>query len=537
MLNNAMTQALYKDLKADADHARDTTIAGLFSADPERFASLSYAHDGMLIDLSKTHLTQLSIQKLISLGQAMDIKAWTNSMFTGDTINTSEGRSVLHTALRSRDTSPLIINGHNIRDDIAQTLDHMRVYSDAIRNGVHKGATGSIIKTIIHIGIGGSDLGPRMICDALESIKLHKNGPKIHFVSNVDPTDLDRALQQSNPVETLIVIASKTFTTAETMMNAAVARQWLLNAGIPLESIYKHLCGISSNKTQMSAFGIHEDAMFSFGDYVGGRYSLWSCIGLSICLCAGYDSFRSMLDGAYSMDTHFLESPLEKNLPFLLGMAGIWHRNILEMSSLALLPYLQGLNLFPAYVQQLDMESNGKSIQRDGQAAYAATGPVIFGVAGTNFQHSFGQLLHQGTDIVPVEFIGVAQCPLPAATTAQKEQHTALMANMLAQSQALAFGQDPITESGFYGNRPNICIMMPTLTPYYMGMLLALYEHKVFVQGIIWKLNSFDQPGVELGKKLAKTITPLLTNPLAKASAGADTNPSTAGLIDYITNS
>lgn len=495
-------QPAWHALQHHYETTRTVTLQDLFAQDSDRFSKLSFELDGLLVDFSKTHITQDTIALFARLGKACDLPGWQRKMVAGEAINTSENRSVQHIDLRKPKTLP----------DIEDALIQMRDFSTKIRGGHLRGFSGKPITTIIHIGIGGSDLGPRLVCDALRS---EKSTIHVRFVANADPSDLQDALIGASPDQTMVVVASKTFTTQETMMNAQLARSWLMQGGVAEKDLHLHVAGISSNVRKMKEFGIAEEFMFPFGDYVGGRFSLWSSIGLSICITAGFEAFQDLLRGAHAMDTHFFTADLEHNIPFLLGMVGIWHRNFRDMRSLALLPYIQRLEKFPAYVQQLDMESNGKSVNRDGSPLAFQTAPVIFGAAGTNFQHSFGQFLHQGSDTIPCEFIGLAQ-----------SDHHTMLANMLAQARALAFGG----AEGFNGNRPSITMIMPKLSPYYVGMVLALYEHKIFTQGIVWGVNSFDQPGVELGKKLAKGLQPLL------AGTGADPalDQSTAGLIDFI---
>ncbi len=485
-------------------HMRD-----LFAQDPQRFQTFSLKHEGLLVDYSKHRITGETFALLMDLAKACDVESWRDRMFAGEKINATENRAVLHTALRAPSSETGI-------DSIHETLDRMKIFSDSVHDGSRKGHTGKAIKTVINIGIGGSDLGPRMVCEALAPYQ-DKN-IAVRFVSNIDPSDMASALSRSDPETTLFIIASKSFTTQETMANAALARQWILENLKDENAIAKHFIAVSSNEQEATKFGIDPGNIFTFGDWVGGRYSLWSSVGLPICIAAGFENFRSLLDGAYIMDKHFREAPLSGNLPVILAMLGIWTRNFWDAQSHAILPYNHYLSLLPAFLQQLDMESNGKSIDRNGNEIDYETGPVIFGQPGTNGQHAFYQLIHQGTAVIPCDFI--------ATLEGETQQHKTLLANMVAQSQALMQGRtSKEPHRCFEGNRPSTTILLPKLDPFHLGMLLALYEHKVFVQGLIWDINSFDQWGVELGKELTEDI-------LAKDRNEADS--STEGILDYI---
>lgn len=469
---------------------------------PNRFENFSFSHSGILFDFSKHLATPETLQLLTQLAKEMKVEEKRDQMFAGEKVNNTENRAVLHTALRAPKDSVVMVDGENVIPFIHTVLDHMKTFSDSVRSGEHKGYTGRPITDIVNIGIGGSDLGPRFVVDALRDFCT---GPRVHFVSNVDGADITGTLKNLAPETTLFIIASKTFTTEETMLNAEVAKAWFLKSA-PANAIAKHFVALSTNRDDVLTFGILESNMFPFREWVGGRYSLWSAIGLSISLAIGFENFRQLLDGAHAMDTHFKTTPLEKNIPVLMGMLGVWYTNVFGYSAHLLLPYDARLGKIAKFTQQMDMESNGKAIDRDGHAVSYATGPIVFGEPGTDSQHSFMQLVHQTPYPFPADFI---ICKIPAHDLSTN--HQSLMANFLAQTRALAIGQT-LEEAGgdasrvFTGNRPTTSIILPELTPFTLGVLIAAYEHKVFVQGIIWNLNSFDQPGVELGKKLAKPI-------------------------------
>jgi glucose-6-phosphate isomerase len=494
---------------------------------PKRFSDFLFSLDDVYFDFSKHLITTETIELLLSLADDMNLKVTRDSMFSGEKINNSENRAVLHTALRAPKTASVMVDGTDVIPFIHQVLDQMKNFGDAVRSGVHKGYTGKSIKDVVNIGIGGSDLGPRFVVDALSDFC---SGPKVHFVSNVDGHDISSVLKKCSPETTLFIVASKTFTTEETMLNAKVAKDWLLQSA-PVTSIAQHFVALSTNKEDVLKFGILEENMFPFREWVGGRYSLWSAIGLSIVLAVGFENFRALLDGAHAMDTHFKTAPLSKNIPVMMGMLGVWYRNFYDYPSHLLLPYDARLGKIAKFTQQMDMESNGKAVDREGNIVDYATGPVIFGEPGTDSQHSFMQLVHQSPTPIPADFI-IAKKPAHGL----KDNHISLMANFLAQTRALAIGQTLDEANGdtsrvFTGNRPTTSIILPELTPYTLGLLIAAYEHKVFVQGVIWNLNSYDQAGVELGKKLAKPIRSLIDS----KKEDADLDVSTIGLAHILT--
>ncbi|MCB9988387.1 MAG: glucose-6-phosphate isomerase [Rhodospirillales bacterium] len=506
----------------DNVHMRD-----LFAADPARFRRFSFKHGGLLFDYSRHRITEDTMAHLTKLARACDVEGWRDRMFAGDKINESENRAVLHTALRRPAGDRLEVDGEDIMPFVHDIFGRMRDFSDAVRNGAWKGYTGKRIETVVNIGIGGSDLGPLMVCETLKSYT--SNELTVRFVSNVDGAQISETLRDCNPETTLFIVASKTFTTQETMTNAETAKAWLLAALKDEKAIARHFAALSTNSEAVTVFGITPDNMFPFRDWVGGRYSLWSAIGLSICCAIGFDKFRELLDGAHAMDQHFQQAPLEHNMPVIMALLGIWYRNFWDAESMAVLPYSQHLHRFPAFLQQLDMESNGKHVTRSGEIVPYATGPVVFGEPGTNGQHAFYQLIHQGTALIPCDFIAPAKAPSP-----HQNHHDILLANMLAQAQALMQGRDREHSDNdpqkvFDGNIPSTTLLMDELTPFHLGMLIALYEHKVFVQGVIWDINSFDQWGVELGKILAKNTLAALQG---QHAAGND--QTTGGLTDYI---
>lgn len=499
-------------------HARETSgrpLTALFNDDPARFEKFSTSACGIFLDCSKTHLTDRTLALLLDLLDERNFEAERNKMFSGDILNTTENRPVLHTACRNRANTPVMVAGKDVMPGINGVLDRMRRFVERIH------AEGRI-SDIVNIGIGGSSLGPEMATEALAP--FIRPGLRAHFVSNVDSTHLRDTLGRLDPARTLFVIASKTFTTPETMQNAQSAKSWFLESGG--KDIAAHFVALSTNKEAAAAFGIAPGNVFEFWDWVGGRYSIWSAIGLSLALAIGMDRFEEFLSGAHGMDRHFLEAPHRQNLPVLLALAGIWYRNFRNAPAYGVIPYCQRLRRFPAWLQQVDMESNGKSVTRDGKPASSSTGPLVFGEPGTDAQHSFFQLMHQGTDIVPLDFIGVIKQPGGSADP----HHTRLMANYLAQMEALMTGQ-PHTDPAraFAGNRPTTAILLDELTPRRLGSLMAMYEHKIFVQGLIWGINSFDQFGVELGKVLARKIE----DELISGTAGQH-DLSTAGLIKKI---
>jgi glucose-6-phosphate isomerase len=528
--------ASFQALDTHAIEAEDWQMRGLFAADPQRFANFSLEAAGLFLDYSKNRLDRRTLELLADLARERGVEEQREAMFTGEKINLTEHRAVLHTALRAPRDAALVVDGQNVTADVHAVLDRVKVFSDAVRAGTWLGYSGKPITDIVNIGIGGSDLGPKMVCLALRQY-AH---PRLvmHFVSNVDGHDLDAALSQVDPETTLFVVASKTFTTSETMLNAQTARRWFL-AHAKESALARHFVAVSTNTEAIKAFGIDPANMFPFWDWVGGRYSVWSAIGLPVALCVGFGYFSDLLAGARAMDQHFREAPLEQNMPVLLGLIGFWNRQFLGCSSVSIAPYHQDLNRFPAYLQQLEMESNGKRVTKGGQPVEVPTCPVIWGDCGTNGQHAYFQLLHQGTDVTPIDFIA---CLRPAHELAK--HHTALLANCFAQSEAFMRGKTidevrtDLAAQGlslaeierlaphktFPGNRPSNTILMEYLTPYSLGTLVALYEHKTFVQGVLWDVNSFDQWGVELGKVLAKKIEAELAGEAQPAQHDSSTN-------------
>jgi glucose-6-phosphate isomerase len=504
--------AAWKDLESHRDRLATRNLRDLFSSDPDRVRRMTIEAVGLTADFSKHLVDSQTLASLVDLARQAGLGDRIEAMFTGAHINVSEDRSVLHTALRLPRDAALVVDGVDVVAEVHETLDRMASFADEIRSGRWKGTTGHPIRTIINIGIGGSDLGPAMAHEALVAYSRRDLG--FRFVSNVDTTDVQEAIGDLDPAETLFIVASKTFGTLETMANASAARDWIVNA-LGQGSVAKHFVAVSTNEEKVKAFGISPDRMFGFWDWVGGRYSMDSAIGLSTMIAIGPERFREMLAGFHAMDEHFRTAPFERNLPVLMGMLAVWYRNFLGVQSAAVIPYAQYLQRFPAYLQQLTMESNGKRVTAEGSPVSWDTGPVYWGEPGTNGQHSFFQLLHQGTTAIPVDLIGFATSP-------QGERQDLLMANMLAQARALAFGKtaeevqaegtDPaiIPHRVMPGNRPTTVIIARVLDPYRLGTLVALYEHSVFTQGTVWGIDSFDQWGVELGKTLAVRIAPML---------------------------
>ena len=521
-----------------AVHMRD-----LFAEDPQRFEKFSLQLGEILFDYSKNRITEETVSLLVGLAQQAGLGLRMRAMFSGEKINSTEKRAVLHVALRNRANTPIYVDGQDVMPEVNRVLAHMRTFSQAVRSGAWKGYTGKAITDIVNIGIGGSDLGPKMVCTALKPYA--RPDLRVHFVSNVDATDLVETLKKVNPETVLFLVASKTFTTQETMTNAQSARRWFLEIARDEAAIAKHFAAMSTNTQAVQAFGIDPENMFEFWDWVGGRYSLWSAIGLSIALYLGMEAFEALLDGAYLVDQHFRSAPFEQNIPVLMALLGIWYNNFFGTRSHAILPYDQYLEYFPAYFQQGDMESNGKRVTRQGEEVDYATGPVIWGQPGTNGQHAFYQLIHQGTQLIPCDFLAAAESHNPLG-----EHQPILLSNYLAQTEALMRGKTldearaELAEEGltcarlellaraktFPGNRPTNSFLYPKLTPQVLGALIALYEHKIFTQGVIWEINSFDQMGVELGKQLAKKILPELTGEGLVAGHDASTN----GLINAI---
>jgi glucose-6-phosphate isomerase len=537
---------IWRQLETHRDAIRRGDLRGWFARDADRFNRFSQRLGPLLVDYSKHLVTDDTLRLLRSLARARHVEALRDQMFAGEAINVTEGRAVLHVALRNRSRRPTVAGSdgtHDVMPEVDRVLERMRHFSHAVRGGAWRGFTGLPIAEVVNIGIGGSDLGPAMVTEALTPFT--REGPRMHFVSNVDGSHLAETLRLLDPAATLVIVASKTFTTEETMMNARSAREWFLARAGDEAHVARHFVAVSTNERDVRAFGIDPENMFGFWDWVGGRYSLWSAIGLPIAIAAGFDRFEQLLDGAHDADEHFRTAPLDENLPVTLALLGIWYTDFLDAESHAVLPYDQYLRRLPAYLQQLDMESNGKRVDRDGRPVTVPTGPIIWGEPGTNGQHAFYQLIHQGTRLVPCDFLVAAQShnPLPG-------HHLTLIANCLAQSAALAFGrtedeareelrgqglsEDAIDRLAphkvFPGNRPSTTFLYPRLDPGTLGMLLALYEHKVFVMGAIWNINSFDQWGVELGKELARQIRPALEG----APADARSDASTAGLIAHV---
>ncbi|HEX8325483.1 MAG TPA: glucose-6-phosphate isomerase [Tepidisphaeraceae bacterium] len=520
-----------------------TTLRELFDAQTDRFDRFSIRFEDLLLDYSKNRVTDETMKRLFDLARQQKVEAWRDRMFGGDKINTSEGRAVLHVALRNRSGAPILVDGRDVMPEVEAVLERMKAFSGAVHSGQHVGYTGKKITDIVNIGIGGSDLGPVMVTNALTPYAVP--GITAHFVSNVDGTHIAETLKACSPETTLFIIASKTFTTQETLANAHSARDWFLAAAKDKAHVAKHFVAVSTNAAEVSKFGIDTANMFGFWDWVGGRYSLWSAIGLSIILYVGYDHFEQLLAGGHSMDKHFCVMPLERNLPVILALIGLWYNDFFNAQTQAILPYDQYLNRFAAYFQQGDMESNGKSVDRDGQRIDDyETGAIIWGEPGTNGQHAFYQLIHQGTKLIPCDFIGFCKTHNPLG-----RHHAMLMSNFFAQTEALAFGKTPdqvrqemgdqlknggatdalVQQRAFLGNRPTNSLLIQQLTPYTLGQLIALYEHKIFVQGIIWNINSFDQWGVELGKQLANKILPELETAGTISSHDSSTN----GLINH----
>jgi glucose-6-phosphate isomerase len=533
----------WQALKTHRKQMAKLRLRDLFAEEADRFERFSARlDDELLLDYSKNLITDETLKLLFRLTRQAGLQDAIRGMFAGEKINFTEHRAVLHAALRNRSKQPFFVDGRNVMPDVRKVLAQMRKFSEAVRSGAWKGHTGKRITDVVNIGIGGSDLGPAMACQALEPYAQH--GLNARFVSNVDPTQLAETLRPIRPESTLFVVSSKTFTTQETLANAHAARSWLLAKLKSEKAVARHFVAVSTNVKEVERFGIAPENMFVFWDWVGGRYSLWSAIGLSIAIHVGMDRFEEMLAGAYAMDEHFRATPVERNLPVILALLGIWYNNFWNAESHAVLPYDQYLARFPAYLQQLDMESNGKRIDSDGNEVDYGTGPVLWGEPGTNGQHAFYQLIHQGTKLIPADFLLAAKPHNPLGN-----QHAILAANCLAQTEALMKGKTRkeahrelkaqgldkaeierlLPHKLFPGNRPSNTLIYPQLTPRTLGMLIALYEHKVFTQGAIWRINSFDQWGVELGKQLAPAILKEL-----EGQGGGSHDASTSGLIDAL---
>ncbi|PRM16396.1 Glucose-6-phosphate isomerase [Haemophilus influenzae] len=540
-INPTHTQA-WKALEAHKTELSNTTIQDLFKQEKNRFDDYSLTFNNqILVDFSKNNINQTTLSLLRQLAQECALDSAKEAMFTGKKINRTENRAVLHTALRNRANTPVLVDGKDVMPEVNAVLAKMKDFCQRIISGEWKGYTGKAITDVVNIGIGGSDLGPYMVTEALRPYKNHLN---MHFVSNVDGTHIAETLKKVNPETTLFLVASKTFTTQETMTNARSARDWLLKAAKDESAVAKHFAALSTNAKDVEKFGIDTNNMFEFWDWVGGRYSLWSAIGLSIALSIGFENFEALLNGAHEMDKHFRSSPIEQNIPTTLALVGLWNTNFLGAQTEAILPYDQYLHRFAAYFQQGNMESNGKYVDRDGNVINNyQTGPIIWGEPGTNGQHAFYQLIHQGTTLIPCDFIAPAQSHNPLA-----DHHNKLLSNFFAQTEALAFGKTKeeveaeFIKAGkslddvknivpfkvFTGNKPTNSILVQKITPFTLGALIAMYEHKIFVQGVIFNIFSFDQWGVELGKQLANRILPELTDSEKISSHDSSTN----GLIN-----
>ena len=527
----------WKALQAHYEVMKDVHMRDLFAADPSRFEKFSLRFDDILFDYSKNRITAETMGLLFDLARQARLSDAIEAMFTGQKINVTEKRAVLHIALRNRSNRPILVDGEDVMSEVNRVLGKMRYFSDRVRSGAWRGFTGKRITDVVNIGIGGSDLGPKMVVRALTPY-VHPD-MRFHFVSNVDGTDIAETLARVDPETTLFLIASKTFTTQETMTNAHTARDWFLLAANDESAIEKHFVAMSTNREKVIAFGVNPDNMFEFWDWVGGRYSLWSAIGLSITLAVGFERFEELLTGAHRVDEYFRTTPFEKNIPVVMALLGVWYNNFFGAETHAILPYDQTMQYFPMYFQQGDMESNGKSVTKSGRWVDYQTGPIIWGQPGTNGQHAFYQLIHQGAKLIPADFLAPAQSHHPVG-----QHHAILIANFLAQTEALMKGKTEdevraelsaqgvdeadlpllVPAKTFPGNRPTNSFLFPKLTPQTLGSLIALYEHKIFTQGVIWNINSFDQMGVELGKVLAKAILPELAGDAPVTTHDSSTN-------------
>ncbi|MBN1498591.1 MAG: glucose-6-phosphate isomerase [Spirochaetes bacterium] len=533
MAKNPIELKEWKELTKHYEKIKTLHLKDLFEKDADRAEKFSIKENDIYFDFSKNRLTDKTMELLFNLAKACDLKKEAEKMFTGNKINETENRAVLHVALRNVSNTPVIMDGENVMPAVNAVIEKMRIFSNKIRTGEWKGHTGKPIKNIVNIGIGGSDLGPVMVTESLKPYS--DRNLKLKFVSNIDGTHISEAIIDIDPEETLFIVASKTFTTLETMTNAETAKKWVLDKLHDPASIAKHFVALSTNADAVSAFGIDTENMFEFWDWVGGRYSLTSAIGLPIMISIGYENFMNLLKGFHDMDMHFRNEPIEKNIPVIMALIGIWYNNFFGAESHCILPYDQYMHRFPAYFQQGDMESNGKSTSKDGKKVKYQTGPIIWGEPGTNGQHAFYQLIHQGTKLIPCDFIGFAKSQNPVG-----DHHIKFMSNFFAQPEALAFGKTAkelkaegtseslIPHKTFEGNRPSNSIMAEKLTPYILGKLISMYEHKIFCQGVIWNIFSFDQWGVQLGKILAEKIIPELS-----AETELKHDSSTNKLIDY----
>lgn len=540
-MNDLTKLASWKTLQQHYKKAKKLHLRDLFEEDPKRFEKFSVRFGDILLDYSKNRITSETMKLLFQLARETKVKKWIEKMFNGEKINFTENRAVLHIALRNRSKRAIYVDGNDVMPAVRAELSKMKSFCEQVRSGKWTGYTGKAITDVVNIGIGGSDLGPLMVTEAL---KPYGSTLKVHFVSNVDGTHIAETLKKVSPETTLFLIASKTFTTQETMTNAQTAKAWLLNAANDATAVAKHFAALSTNGKAVSEFGIDTKNMFGFWDWVGGRYSLWSAIGLSIALFIGFENFEELLQGAFEMDEHFRTMPVEKNLPVILALLGIWYNNFFGAETYALLPYDQYLHRFAAYFQQGDMESNGKRITRSGEVVSYQTGQIVWGEPGTNGQHAFYQLIHQGTKLIPCDFLAPAISHNPIG-----EHHAILLSNFFAQTEALMKGKTEkevraeleaqglkkkeieklLPHKVFEGNRPTNSILFKKLTPKTLGSLIAMYEHKIFVQSVIWNINAFDQWGVELGKQLAKAILPELKDETPVKTHDASTN----GLINY----
>eukprot|EP00339_Tiarina_fusa_P000989 CAMPEP_0117045120 /NCGR_PEP_ID=MMETSP0472-20121206/31224_1 /TAXON_ID=693140 ORGANISM="Tiarina fusus, Strain LIS" /NCGR_SAMPLE_ID=MMETSP0472 /ASSEMBLY_ACC=CAM_ASM_000603 /LENGTH=555 /DNA_ID=CAMNT_0004757019 /DNA_START=40 /DNA_END=1707 /DNA_ORIENTATION=- len=540
----------WKALEAHYGSMKDTHMKELFAADAERFKKMSVQYEDILFDYSKNRVTEETMDLLYKLAEQQDVMGLAKKMFAGEKINTTEDRAVLHVALRNQSNTPIIVDGKDVMPDVNETLKNIKAFTESVRSGDWKGQTGKSINAIVNIGIGGSDLGPVMVCEALKP--YCKRDLDMHFCSNIDGTHMAEILKKCDPETTLFLVASKTFTTQETMTNAGTAKQWVLDAfNGDAGSIAKHFAALSTNGKAVSEFGIDTKNMFGFWDWVGGRYSLWSAIGTPIALSIGFDNWMEMHAGAHAVDQHFINTPAKENVPLTLAMIGLWYNNFFNAQTVAILPYDQYMHRFAAYFQQGDMESNGKYVNRANEKVKCETGPIIWGEPGTNGQHAFYQLIHQGTKLIPCDFLAPIDThnDLTKDIGAPVDHHPILLSNYFAQTEALAFGKDgetvkaELVASGmaadkiealtthkiFEGNRPSNSFLFQKLTPRVLGSLIAIYEMKIFVQGAVWTINSFDQWGVELGKQLAKAILPELSGDAEVSSHDSSTN----GLINH----
>ncbi|MBT8126774.1 MAG: glucose-6-phosphate isomerase [Gammaproteobacteria bacterium] len=535
-------EAAFSKLQEHFEQARHLKMRDLFAQDKERFQRFSLQFEDVLLDYSKNLISSETLTLLLELARASNVESWRDRMFHGEKINDTEHRAVLHVALRNRSDNPINIDGEDVMPAVRSVIAHMSEFAGRVRSGDWTGYTGERITDVVNVGIGGSDLGPKMVYEALKPYR--HSATKAHFISNIDGAHTEEILEELNPETTLFVVSSKTFTTQETITNANTARSWFLASAGDEAHIAKHFVAVSTNREAVIEFGIDPENMFEFWDWVGGRYSLWSAIGLSIMILVGEENFTALLDGAHAMDNHFATAPLGQNMPVILAMLGVWHNNFFGAETHAILPYDHYLRSLPMYLEQADMESNGKSVDRDGHHVNYNTGPIVWGATGINGQHAFYQLIHQGTKMIPADFIASIQ-----THSKLKLQHDIMMSNFFAQTEALMRGRtleetcaaieasglnvddvrDRLPHMVFEGNHPSNTILLNKLTPYSLGLLVALYEHKIFVQGIVWNLNSYDQWGVELGKQLAKQIL----DEIESADTSAPHDSSTHNLISY----